>query len=220
MSIVILCDFDETAAQQNVAHLVLNRFGNNDWQKLQQQFQAGTIRAKDYFERPFANVTTSKEEMQRHVKDQGVLREGFVELAHICKTRDIYLAIVSHGLDFYVEALLEQAGLEWVPTYAVQTHFNSKGIQYEYRYTKEDCIEYGNCKCSIVDWYKKLGKTVYYVGDGISDLCPAQRADVVFARSRLLDECRIQGLPCKELRDFYDVIAELEPTVAKPEAQQ
>ncbi len=220
MNIAILCDFDDTAAQQNVAHLVLDRFANNDWRKLQQQFQEGTIRAKDYFEWPFASVTASREAMQRHVRDNGRLRDGFVELAHYCREHGVELAIVTHGLDFYVEALLEQAGLDWLPTYAVHAHFNDSGIQYEYKYAREGCLEYGNCKCSIVDRYRGNGRQVLYVGDGISDLCPARRADLVFARARLLKECQEQGLPHIELRDFNDVIAELERRRVTSEAQQ
>ena len=210
MSIAVLCDFDETAAQENIAHLVLDRFGDGQWRALQQQFQDGTIRAKDYFEWPFTNINASREEMRSHVRAMGHLRHGFVELAHYCRDRAIELAIVTHGLDFYVEALLEQAGLEWLTTYAVQAHFTDDGIQYEYRHTREGCEEYGNCKCSIVDYYKANGNQVFYIGDGISDLCPARRANLVFARSRLLEECQKWGLPHVELRDCTDVIAELE----------
>ncbi|MCZ6615431.1 MAG: hypothetical protein O6920_06600, partial [Chloroflexi bacterium] len=54
------------------------------------------------------------------------------------------------------------------------------------------------------------GHKVFYVGDGVTDLCPARKADLVFARSRLLEECRAEGLAHIELRDFSDVIAELE----------
>ena len=51
---------------------------------------------------------------------------------------------------------------------------------------------------------------MFYVGDGVTDLCPARKADLVFARSRLLEECRAEGLPHVELRDFSDVVTELE----------
>ena len=210
MNIAILCDFDETAAEQNVAHLVLDRFGDGRWRELQQQFREGTIRAKDYFERPFAGVKARREAMESHVKENGTLRDGFVELARFSREQGVELAIVTYGLDFYVEGLLEQAGLEWLPTYAVRTRFTDSGIQFEYRYTREGCEEYGNCKCSIVDRYKGGGRQVFYIGDGITDLCPARRADLVFARGRLLEECQAEELPHVELRDFTDVIAELE----------
>jgi 2-hydroxy-3-keto-5-methylthiopentenyl-1-phosphate phosphatase len=220
MNIAILCDFDETAAQQNVAHLVLNRFGESDWRALQQQFHEGTLRAKEYFERPFDGVTANRHEMQRHVREHGRLRDGFVELAHYCRDRGIELAIVTHGMDFYVEALLAEAGLEWLPTYAVHTTFTDAGIQYDYRFTRPNCVEYGNCKCSIVDGYKSRGRQVFYVGDGITDLCPARKADLVFARSRLLEECQAEGLPHVELRDFSDVITEMERRSMSLEAAQ
>ena len=218
MNIAVLCDFDETAAEQNVAHLLLHRFGDGRWQHLQRQFQEGKIRPKDYFEWPFTNIKAGREAMQSHVREQGHLRGGFVELANYCREQGVELAIVTHGLDFYVEALLEQAELQWVPSYAVHAHFTDNGIQYEYRYTREECQEYGNCKCSIVDGYKSRGHQVFYVGDGVTDLCPARQADLVFARSRLLEKCRAEGLAHTELRDFSDVLTELERRNASLEA--
>jgi 2-hydroxy-3-keto-5-methylthiopentenyl-1-phosphate phosphatase len=58
--------------------------------------------------------------------------------------------------------------------------------------------------------YKSRGRQVFYAGDGVTDLCHARKADLVFARSRLLEECRAEGLPHVELRDFSDVITEME----------
>ena len=88
----------------------------------------------------------------------------------------IELAVVTYGLDFYVEALLESANLQRLPTYAVGARFSDQGIDFEYRYTRESCTEWGNCKCSVVDSYRERGYKVYYAGDGISDYCPARRA--------------------------------------------
>ena len=69
----------------------------------------------------------------------------------------IELAVVTYGLDFYVEALLESANLQRLPTYAVGARFSDQGIDFEYRYTREDCTEWGNCKCSVVDGYRERG---------------------------------------------------------------
>ena len=99
MNIAILCDFDETAAQQNVAHIVLNRFGESEWRALQQQFHEGTLRAREYFERPFDGVTASRDEMQRYVREHGSLRAGFVDLAHYCRERGIEPSDSLRGLN-------------------------------------------------------------------------------------------------------------------------
>ena len=218
MNIAILCDFDETVAEQNIAHVILKRFGKNGWRTLQQQFREGTIHAKEYFELSFDGLATSRHEMQLHVRKHGVLRNGLTQFSNYCREKGIELAIVTHGLDFYVDALLDEAGLGWLPTYAVEAIFTENGLQYGYHYTKPICTEYGNCKCLIIEQYRSNGNKVVYIGDGISDLCPALQADFVFARSLLLEECQAKGITHMELHDFSDVITALERHKIIPEA--
>ncbi|MBI4311198.1 MAG: MtnX-like HAD-IB family phosphatase [Chloroflexi bacterium] len=210
MNIAVLCDFDDTTAVENVAHLVLDRFAQDEWRALVKQFHEGAIIPKEYFERPFQSVRAGKEAMQAHVRATAHLRDGFGEMARYCRQRGIEVAIVTHGLDFYVEALLEREGLDWITTYPVGAKFTGQGIQFEYRYTRAGCDDWGNCKCSVVDRYLERGKRVFYVGDGVSDYCPAKKAELVFARAKLLELCRKDGLPYRELREFGDVVRELE----------
>ena len=202
MKLAILSDFDDTAAQQNVAHLVLDRFSETDWRPLLDMFHQGSIKPKDYFEMPFRPITAAKHDMQAYVRETARLSPGFPELADFCMDGGIELAVVTYGLDFYVEALLETADLQRLPTYAVGAKFSDQGIEFDYRYTRKDCTEWGNCKCSVVDGYRDRGYQVYYAGDGISDYCPARRADFIFAKSRLLDMCLKESLPNRELRDY------------------
>lgn len=210
MSVAVLCDFDDTAAEQNVAHLLLDRFKGDGWRRLLKRFRDGTIPPKEYFEAPFRAIAATRREMQTHVREAASLRYGFAELADYCARNGVELAIVTHGLDFYVQALLEHNGLGWVPTYPVNAHFTPAGIRFEYRYTKPGCQEWGNCKCTVVERYAKAEYRVLYVGDGASDFCPARKADLVVARTGLLEMCREEGLLHHELRDFTDVIKALE----------
>jgi 2-hydroxy-3-keto-5-methylthiopentenyl-1-phosphate phosphatase len=117
-----------------------------------------------------------------------------------------------------VEALLEREGLEAVPRYAVKTGFTSQGITYQYPHSwepsggssKEVCLQWGNCKCRALGEHRRLGHSIFYVGDGRSDFCPASIADQVFAHgplAKLLDE---KGLPYVKFHDFQDVIDALQ----------
>ena len=38
---VVLTDFDDTAAAQNVAEMLLNQFGDPDWKDVRQSFRDG-----------------------------------------------------------------------------------------------------------------------------------------------------------------------------------
>lgn len=215
----VICDFDDTTAVENVASLLLEHFSeDSSWQVLRRQSRENEISLKEYQERAFNATRAGREAMQAVVKGKATLRPYFKELWQYCRSKDVPLAIVTVGLDFYVEALLEREGLQDVPSYAVKTRFTPEGITYEYPHcwdgsgasSFEVCSRWGNCKCSVLAGYKKRGYSILYVGDGRSDYCPASTADHIFARSYLADVCRENQVEYTEFQDFSDVIRELE----------
>lgn len=205
----VLTDFDDTAAQQNVAELLLNQFGHPSWQEVRNQFRAGKLTLKDYQEITFRNIQADLLTMQTYVKEKANLRPFFGELYQYCQGKDIPVAVVSQGLDFYIQALLEKEGFPQLPVYSVNTSFNGNGIEYHYRHTYPGEEHRGNSKGLIVERYQQQGHHVIYIGDGRSDFEAAERADLVFAHSFLAQECQRQGIPYRDFRDFGDVLAVL-----------
>ena len=160
-----------------------------------------------YQETAFADMGTDREQQTAYVTESAGLRPGFAELMHYCAAEGIELAIVSHGLDFYIDALLGAAGADGVPYFAVETGERDGRPTFAYHYADPACDWYpGNCKCSVLESYRQRHKQVIYAGDGQSDTCPARRADYVFARGALLDFCRAQGIPHRKLTDFHVVL--------------
>ncbi|MEC9271962.1 MAG: hypothetical protein VYB63_03455, partial [Chloroflexota bacterium] len=104
----VLTDFDDTAAGQNVAELLLNRFGNPDWTVVRQRFRDGHIDLTDDQEIPFRNSQADRATLQSYVKEHANLRPYFREMWGFCQANDIPMAVVSQGLDFYIQALLER----------------------------------------------------------------------------------------------------------------
>jgi 2-hydroxy-3-keto-5-methylthiopentenyl-1-phosphate phosphatase len=209
--LAILCDFDDTAADCNVATLLLSAFAGEHspgmtpgWQVIRQRFWDSEISLAEYQEKAFARLSQSKREQVSYVQANAKLRRGFHSLAEYCELNGIELAIVSHGLDYYVRALLEKEGLGRIPVFAVDTGISKTGEQtYSYKYTHAECQwTPGNCKCRLVEEYRERGHSIIYAGDGASDTCPAARADFVFARDSLLSFCQWQELPHRELTDF------------------
>jgi 2-hydroxy-3-keto-5-methylthiopentenyl-1-phosphate phosphatase len=204
--LAVLTDFDDTAAQQNVAELLLHRYGHPTWQKVRSQFRAGEITLKEYQETTFRNIRADRATMQAYVKEKANLRPHFGELWRYCQERGIPVAVVSQGLDFYIEALLEREGFPQVPVYSVNTSFNGKGIEYHYRHTYPGEEHRGNSKGLIVERYQQQGYRVIYIGDGRSDFEAAAQADLVFAHRILAEECQREGIPYRDFRDFGDVL--------------
>lgn len=209
MTPAVLCDFDDTAAYQNVAELLLDRFGAPGWHDIRQRFRDGELTFKDYQEMTFRTVQVGRTTMQSYVKENARLRPYFGALWRHCQEHGIPMAIVSVGLDFYIQALLDQEGLSDIPVYSVDTKFTSSGIDYQYRYTRPEEVHLGISKAMVVDSYREKGHHVIFIGDGRSDFGAAARADIVFAHSVLAQECERQQIPYRPFTDFGDVLRAL-----------
>ena len=207
--LAVLCDFDDTIALQNVAQLLLDRFGHGKWEELRQQLRAGEINFRQYQERSFDAVTATREQMRHHAEEETIVRDGFHDFLRYCQGVGIPVAIASLGLDFYIQAILERESIAPIATYAVETAFTPEGISYRYPHTWDGCTKWGTCKCVAIWAYRRAGYDIAYIGDGTSDFCPASKADMVFARSHLVEKCASEGVPYCEFDDFHKVLGQL-----------
>ena len=216
---VILCDFDDTAADRNVEKLLLDAFPegpftdtNPRWRDLHWQYLNAEITLAKHQESAFAGLPASRERQANYAKANASLRPGFRKLAGYCAANGVELAIVSHGLDFYVQALPEKADLEHIPVFAVETGDSLLGeTMFTYRVSQDECPwAPGSCECYILEEYRERGHKVLYAGDGLSNTCPAKKADFVFTRDELLSFCQAHDLPHRELTDFNVILEYLE----------
>ncbi len=64
-------------------------------------------------------------------------------------------------------------------------------------------------------YYRKQGKRVVYIGNGLGDYPAARAADLSFAikGSRLAELCKSGGVACMEITDFQEVVESLRDSV-------
>ena len=206
LSPAFLTDFDDTAAVQNVAELLLNRFGDTTWTEVRQQFRNGEMNLKEYQEITFRNIRADRSAMQHYVREHATLRPYFNELHHYCRSHSIPLAVVSQGLDFYISALLDRDGFGDVPVYAVNTSFDQGRIFYHYNHPHPGRKSQGNSKALIVEQYQRQGYFVLFAGDGASDQEASRQADMVFAHRTLARYCKEEGIEYQHFQDFKPVL--------------
>ena len=202
----VLTDFDDTAAAQNVAEMLLNQFGAPDWKDVRQRFRDGRINLKEYQEITFRNIRADRATMQSYVKEHANLRPFFRELWGYCQANKIPMAVVSQGLDFYIEALLERAGISRAPIYAVETEFKAGNISYHYKHAYPGKESQGNSKGFVVESFQQRGCYVFFAGDGQSDLEAARKADVTFAHRTLATLCDEESIPYQRFEDFRGML--------------
>ena len=63
----------------------------------------------------------------------------------------------------------------------------------------------GTCKCEVLSELRRIYNKIIYIGDGVSDYCVADKADILFAKQRLLQYCRDRKINCIEYNDFDDI---------------
>ena len=212
MALSISVDFDETAATANVARLLLDRFTNAKVRQVEvahRHREETTFR--DYQEFAFNAVDTTIAEMAECVKRDASLRPGFRELTDACGEYGHDLKIVSAGVDFYIQALLDANGLGHIPIVAVAAREQCAPegpFRYDYPRSRADCDRaWGVCKCAVLDDAQEAGMQTVFVGDGPrGDACAAARADFVFARGRLLRYCRRNDIPATPFETFEPVV--------------
>ena len=206
----ILSDFDNTIVYENVAQLLAEQFSTFDVEKCRQRYREKEITFKDYQEIIFSGVSASQDTLKKYTQSHANIREGFLELIKYCRGKNILFNIVTLGLDFYVDAILEQYKLKDVPVFAVATKFTSTGIEYSYPTGSPACAAWGNCKCVVLTRYKNSGGKIAYIGDGLSDACPAFKADYIFALGALAKECEKHNKPYYPIATFFDVMGHLD----------
>ena len=154
MKLAVISDFDDTATQQNVAGLLLERFGGLGTKMIRQQHKAGEITVREYQERAFWSTTARISEMYKFAAENAALRPGFSEAAAIALSTGTQVQIVSAGLEFYISAVLSKNQLGYLPYRAVKAGpetASGSQIRYDYTSGRLDCEgDWATCKCSVV----------------------------------------------------------------------
>ncbi len=209
MKTLVQCDFDGTITQEDVSFQLLDTFTDGDWRPLLAEYKEGKISVGGFNTKAFAMIKADKQTMLDFIKGKVKIQAGFGELLSYCHRRGFRFVIVSNGLDFYIEAVLRDIGVENIEVFAARTQFRPEGIEVKYIGPDGRQLQDGY-KGTYTRLFIKRGYHVIYVGNGISDLPPARQAHHIFATGTLLDLCRQMNLSCMPFVDLNDVVKGLE----------
>ncbi len=209
MKTIVQCDFDGTITQEEQSFLLLDTFARGDWKQLLKDYREGKISVNYFNTKAFAMVKEDRQTLIDFVRSKVKIRDGFSELLACCHRNGFRFIIVSNGLDFYIRAILREIRVENIKVFAAQTRFTSKGIEAKYIGPNGAQLE-SDFKEAYVNSFRRTGRRIMYVGDGLSDIRTAKQAQHIFARSELLNYCRKANLDCTPFVDLNDVARGLE----------
>ena len=201
---IIQCDFDGTIIKNNLSVLIREKYACSDWQKIEADYLHGHLTVEQSNKLQFALIKEPKERLQAFVRQHIELRPGFVEFIRYCQESAIPFAIVSSGLDFYIEPVLVEIGMPDLELHCGRTSFSRGGIDVAYYDPVGNIVSEGFKKKYLI-WLKERGTNIVYLGDGLSDLEAARQADHVFATGHLLDLLDTYSIERSAFSDFYDL---------------
>jgi 2-hydroxy-3-keto-5-methylthiopentenyl-1-phosphate phosphatase len=119
-------------------------------------------------------------------------------------------------MDHYIRAILERHGLGHVPFVSNRLALEPGSAPGTVRFrpsfpnTDETCDRCASCKRNHMLNAAADDDVIVYAGEGYSDRCPVQYADVVFAKDDLLRHCEEQSIAFYPYASFSDVRDRLE----------
>ncbi len=215
-AIVLFCDFDGTLTPADIGTALLRHYSSAA-PLLEGQLLRREISVLEYYRRACAALSPecTPERIATFARRIG-LRSDVHQLVDFCHREGIELAIISDGLDAYIMPLLEDAGLAHLPVACNRMRWQCGQPQVDFPWAFESCQQNcpspypcAACKRAVLLSWAPPGATLLYVGDGLSDFCPAFYADFVFARGELAAWCRQQGLAFFPYESLSDVCRQL-----------
>jgi 2,3-diketo-5-methylthio-1-phosphopentane phosphatase len=154
----------------------------------------------------FATVHASRVEMESELAKVDLV-PGVPDFISMCTEHGYPFAIVSDGLQWYIEYILQRHGITDIPIFSAQIHFKPDGFRFSYPWFDPAVPLRATSKPSIIRRYQENGSKVAFVGDGTSDFEVVGIPERIYARRKLAEYSRSQGVPAIEFTDFYDLLS-------------
>lgn len=205
---VIFCDFDGTITNNDNIVAIMKHFDPPGWTDIVSRILDRSISIREGVGAMFNLFPASrKDEIVRYSIENAVIRPGFPELLDYCREHGIEFYVTSGGIDFFVYPLLAPFPIEPDHIYCNGSSFDGETIRIEWPHPcDEHCkVDCGMCKTTIIrrfpaDRYERI-----LIGDSVTDFEGAKLAELVFARSHLLDKCEELGIPYIPFETFHEV---------------
>jgi len=201
----VFLDFDGTITVADTGVHLLERLGTEGWREIDQLYGTGAIGSRECLEREWALLPNDESALRAVAAEVG-LDPGFEPLVDDLRAGGADVVVVSDGFGFYAEEVCGRLGLALVTN-------DVDWAEGRLRFPNLDrccpCSSCGTCKQAPIKDARRRGRTVVFVGDGVSDRKAALLADVLFAKGPLAEWCELTGvdhLPFDSLADVHSAL--------------
>jgi 2-hydroxy-3-keto-5-methylthiopentenyl-1-phosphate phosphatase len=212
----LFVDFDNTITIGDIGDALFSCFGGKQCLEIDVHYRSGILSAKECIGRKCEACGEVDRVGLDDFVDSQEIDPTFPGFVNFCRERNLDLTIVSDGIDFYVRRILNRFGIFGIPVFSNEVRFENSDKSSRVRFIPrfphddEECDRCACCKRNIMVASSGEEDILVYVGDGFSDRCPVQHADIVFARQELQAFCQERNISYYEFRSFLDVQHRLE----------
>ena len=201
---IVFCDFDGTVTEGDVGNRFSDFFSSGRTRPIVQRWLAGEITARKCLEEECKLLDFDAAQFERFLAEQK-MTPGVHEFVRLLEQQGIPLFILSDGLDLYIGRLLAREGLGHIPIFVNRARIEGSRVIPEFPYFDQGCGRCGNCKKYHIQRLRQPGQKVLFVGDGYSDRCAAEVADLIFARGDFWHYCRERNITAVSFESFLDI---------------
>jgi len=225
---VVLTDWDGTVTTYDSNDYMTDNLGFGKEKRREGNFDvlAGRKTFRDSFKEMLDSVSAkhSFEECKQVLRENIELDPTFKDFYSWCKENDVPVVIVSSGMTPIIRAVLskhigdeEAAKIDIISNDVNEKPDGSWEIQY-----RHPSSGFGHDKSLAILPYRKVPNppTLFFFGDGVSDLSAARHADVLFVKIKDNGEndlhayCVREGLPHATFSNFADALKDVRAVVA------
>ncbi|MEI6125306.1 MAG: MtnX-like HAD-IB family phosphatase [Pseudomonadota bacterium] len=202
---MVYFDFDNTITSFDVLDGIIEQFSiNRDWVAYEAAWKQGKIGSRQCLEGQLRSIRVTKKQLLEYLCTIKV-DAHFHKLLMLLRAGGINPVILSDSFSFLIEYILQHNGIHGIKVYSNQLKIHKSQLVPSFPYTNSLCSHCAHCKTSTLSSEAFKDKKVLYIGDGLSDVCPAHHADIVFAKSTLLKHFQETERDCLAFTDFGDI---------------
>jgi 2,3-diketo-5-methylthio-1-phosphopentane phosphatase len=204
-TIRLFIDFDGTITRDDVGDVLFQTFGA--FEPIHSELLAGKHTVASYYRhatkllRNDATPETIREFALRREVDPYV-----VSLFTWCEANGVDITVVSDGFDVYIEPILSLIGYGHLRRYSNALSWHEGTWEPSFPGASESCSCFcASCKRNVLLTLSGPDDVIIYVGDGRSDTCAAEHADIVFAKGTLAKHCETHGVAHHHFHTMFQV---------------
>jgi 2,3-diketo-5-methylthio-1-phosphopentane phosphatase len=204
----IVLDFDGTITEEDMLDRIALEFGDRHvFREVDDALESGRMTLHEVLRREYEPVRATLDEVLGWALPRTAVRPGLADLVRLAEERGWRVVVLSSGFRELIDPVLVREGLAGLEIVANSVAPGPDGWRVAFRDTTvcERCGE--PCKRRSLEQILGSDRSgrVAYVGDGNSDRCAAETADLVFARRGLSAYLTRKGVPFEPFEDFFDV---------------